>query len=75
VNEFTLILGGALTVFVFINFFVQSWAIVVSCVIFGAGCIYSMVNSGVVNPFLMGGVAVLTVGQLLGAILLSYKHP
>jgi hypothetical protein len=72
-NTIELILGAAMTAFTLINFFVKSWAICIAIVLFAVGCIYSMPEP--VNPFLMSGVAIIGIGQLVALMIAKHNNP
>jgi hypothetical protein len=72
-NELTIILGAALTAFIFINFFVRSWVICIAVVILGIGVLVAMPDPK--NVYLFLAVAVVAVGQVLALIVAKHNNP
>jgi len=72
-NELTIILGAALTAFIFINFFVRSWAICIAVVILGIGVLVAMPDTK--NVYLFLAVVVLVVGQTAALLIAKHNNP
>ena len=61
--EICLLCGGAMTAFMFINFFVSSWVLCFAMILLALGTLSTM--PAPVNPFLFAAVAVVAVGYTL----------
>jgi hypothetical protein len=61
--EICLLCGGAMTAFMFINFFVSSWVLCFAIILLALGTLSTM--PAPVNPFLFAAVAVVAVGYTL----------
>lgn len=61
--EICLLCGGAMTAFMFINFFVSSWVLCFAIILLALGTLSTMPTP--VNPFLFAAVAVVAVGYTL----------
>lgn len=72
-NTLTIVFGAGMTAFVFINFFVKSWAITLAIICLGIGCLVAMPDPK--NPYLFSAVAVVAVGQLVAFIVVKYRNP
>jgi hypothetical protein len=70
-NTMMLLMGGAMTAFIFINFFVKQWFIGVANIILGIGCLASMPTP--VNPYLFTAVGVVAVGQMVALIIVKHN--
>ena len=71
-NEMTIILGLAMTAFIFINFFVKSWAICFAIIILAIGVEVAMPDPK--NIYLFCAVAVLAVGQTITLIVAKHNN-
>jgi hypothetical protein len=72
-NELTLLLGAAMTAFLFINFFLKSWAICLAVVFLAVGVLVAMPDPK--NVYLFVAVAVVAVGQVAGLIIAKHNNP
>ena len=72
-NELTIILGAAMTAFLFINFFLKSWVICFAVISLGVGVLVSMPDPK--NIYLFVAVAVVAVGQVAALIVAKHNNP
>jgi len=70
-NEYTIILGAAMTAFIFINVLVKSWFICIAALIFGIGTCATM--TAPINVWLFSGVVVVAVGQIIALIIVKHN--
>jgi hypothetical protein len=71
----TIILGAAMTGFIFINFFLRSWTICIAVTIFGVGCLVAIAVMPAANYYLFAGVTIIVVGQLAALIIAKQNNP
>jgi hypothetical protein len=72
-NEYVIIFGAAMTVFIFINFFLKSWWISFAALILGTGCLVELSKSSPINVYLFCAVGVVAVGQLISLMIVKHS--
>ena len=70
-NEFSLIMGGAMLALILINFFVRSWFLCLAIVILGVGSIVTMAKP--LNVYLVCAVGVVVIGEVVMLIASRFK--
>jgi hypothetical protein len=75
-NEFTLVMGAAMTAFVFINFFVKSWGICLIIILLAVGTCASIAsNVNQYSIYLLLATALLAVVEVVTLIITKHRNP
>lgn len=72
-NEYTIIMGAAMTAFIFINFFLKWWLLGIAALILGVGVIMTLLPLLPASLFLLVAVCVVAVGQLVALIIIKHN--
>jgi len=72
-NEYTIIMGAAMTAFIFINFFLKWWLLGIAALILGVGVVITLLPLLPTSLFLLAAVCVVAVGQLVALIIIKHN--
>jgi hypothetical protein len=71
----SIILGAIMGAAIMANFFLRSWTMCIAALLFGLGCLYTMVIPGPANFWIFSGVVVIVIGQVAALIIAKQNNP